>query len=422
MNEPIGNSKHRKSSRRDLGLIYAAAWLRSFGIGLLGVILGVFLYRRGLSSIAIGAILAAGIAGSATGTIFVTFRADAIGRRRTLFCLSLLTSLGSAAVIFNFSLPLLFIVTFFGMLNGMGTDRSAAYALEQALIPSLVPNERRTWVLAWYSLVLDASGALGALAAGLPLMMHAHLGVDLNVAYRYVFIGYAGINLLSALLYLLLSAQVEHPGVNLPGKTTVPVSQETRSTVKKLSALFAIDSFGGGFLIDALVAYWFFRRFGIAENNLAVLFFVVHILNALSHLGAAALAKRIGLIRTMIFTHLPSSIFLIAVPLAPNSTWAVILFLLRESLVEMDVPTRQSYVAGVVPAAERTYASGVTNLTRNLAWAASSSLAGVFMQTIAFSAPLLLGGGLKITYDILLWRAFRHVAPPEEKAANRPNV
>jgi MFS family permease len=379
------------------------------------VILGVFLYRRGLSSIAIGIVLAAGIAGSAAGTIFVTFRADAFGRRRTLCCLSLLTALGAAALIFNFALPMLVAVAFLGMLNGMGTDRSAAYALEQALIPSLVPDERRTWSLAWYSLVLDASGALGALAAALPLVMQRHLGLDLNLAYRYVFLGYAAINLVSAGLYLLLSAEVEHPQVNLPGKINLPVSQHTKSTVKKLSALFAIDAFGGGFLIDALVAYWFFRRFGIAENNLAVLFFVVHILNALSHLGAAWLAKRIGLIKTMIFTHLPSSIFLIAVPLAPSPTWAIILFLLRESLVEMDVPTRQSYVAGVVPPEERTYASGVTNLTRNLSWAASSSLAGVFMQTVAFSAPLLLGGGLKILYDVLLWRAFRHVAPPEEK-------
>ncbi len=405
----------RTSSRSDLGLIFAAAWLRSFGIGLLGVILGVFLYRRGLSSIAIGVVLAAGIAGSAAGTIFVTFRADAFGRRRTLCCLSFLTAFGAAALVFNFALPILLAVAFLGMLNGMGTDRSAAYALEQALIPSLVPDERRTWSLAWYSLVLDASGALGALAAALPLVMQRHLGLDLNLAYRYVFLGYAAINLVSAGLYLLLSAQVEHPRVNLPGKVTSPVSQHTKNTVKKLSALFAIDAFGGGFLIDALVAYWFFRRFGIAENNLAVLFFAVHILNALSHLGAAWLAKRIGLIKTMIFTHLPSSIFLIAVPLAPSPTWAIILFLLRESLVEMDVPTRQSYVAGVVPPEERTYASGVTNLTRNLSWAASSSLAGVFMQTVAFSAPLLLGGGLKILYDVLLWRAFRHVAPPEEK-------
>ncbi|SRR6266849_4351089 len=417
MTDHTGSSTDvRISSRRDLGLIYAAAWLRSFGIGLLGVILGVFLYRRGLSSIAIGAVLAAGIAGSAAGTIFVTYRADAIGRRRTLCCLSLLTTLGAAAVIFNLSLPILVAITFLGMLNGMGTDRSAAYALEQALIPSLVSDERRTWSLAWYSLVLDGSGALGALAAALPLIMQRHWGLDLNLAYRYVFVGYAGINLISAGLYLLLTSEVEHPGLNLPGKISAPVSQETKRTVKNLSALFAIDAFGGGFLIDALVAYWFFRRFGIAENNLAVLFFAVHILNALSHLGAAALAKRIGLIKTMIFTHLPSSIFLIAVPLAPSPTWAIVLFLLRESLVEMDVPTRQSYVAGVVAPEERTYASGVTNLTRNVAWAASSSLAGVFMQTIAFSAPLLLGGGLKIFYDILLWRAFRHVAPPEEKA------
>src|SRR5579859_7450958 len=147
MNDPAVSSMSRTSSRRDLGLIYAAAWLRSFGIGLLGVILGVFLYRRGLSSIAIGVVLAAGIAGSAAGTIFITFRADAVGRRLTLCCLSLLTALGAAAVLFNFALPILVAVAFFGMLNGMGTDRSAAYALEQALIPSLVPDARRTWSL-----------------------------------------------------------------------------------------------------------------------------------------------------------------------------------------------------------------------------------------------------------------------------------
>jgi len=138
-------------------------------------------------------------------------------------------------------------------------------------------------------------------------------------------------------------------------------------------------------------------------------------LNALSHLGAAALARRIGLVKTMVFTHLPSSIFLIAAAIAPSAHWAVALFLLREALVEMDVPTRQSYVAAVVRPSERTFASGVTNLTRNISWAASSSVAGVFMQRISESAPLLLGGGLKIVYDLLLWRAFRHIAPPEER-------
>lgn len=185
--------------------------------------------------------------------------------------------------------------------------------------------------------------------------------------------------------------------------------------VMRLSALFALDSLGGGFLLDALVAYWFFRRFAIAEANLAVLFFVVHLLNAVSHLGAAFLAQRIGLIKTMVFTHLPSSIFLIAVPFAPSARWAVVLFLLRESLVEMDVPTRQSYVAAVVSATERSFASGITNLTRNVAWAVSSAMAGLFMQNVALAAPLWMGGGLKIIYDVLLWRVFRHISPSEER-------
>jgi predicted MFS family arabinose efflux permease len=179
--------------------------------------------------------------------------------------------------------------------------------------------------------------------------------------------------------------------------------------------LFAIDAFGGGFLTDALISYWFFRRFGIAESQLALLFFTVHVLNALSHLGAAWLARRIGLIKTMVFTHLPSSMFLIAAAFMPSPRWAIVLFLLRESLVEMDVPTRQSYVAAVVQPGERTFAAGVTNLVRNGAWAAASAVAGVFMQQVAFAAPLLLGGGLKIIYDGLLWRAFRHLAPPEER-------
>lgn len=416
-----------KGSGRNLGLIYAAAWLRSFGIGMLGVVLGVFLSRRGLSPTGIGFVLAAGLAGSATGTLFVTFKGDRFGRRRTLFGLAILTALGAAALIWDLSLLLLVLVAFFSMLNGMGTDRSAAYALEQAMLPGLVTHENRTWTLAWYSLVLDISGAFGALAAGWPFWAQKYLGMQLGMAYRILFIAFACMNLAAALIYLFMSERVEVGKLSsLQTRTEArgsaaglrdagSISSATKKTVRHLSGLFAIDAFGGGFLIDALVAYWFFKRFGIAENKLAVLFFVVHVLNALSHLGAAWLAKRIGLVRTMVFTHLPSSIFLIAVPLVPSPAWAVILFLLRESLVEMDVPTRQSYVAAVVAPEERTYASGVTNLTRNASWAAASSVAGVFMQKIAFSAPLLLGGGLKIFYDILLWRAFRHVKPPEEK-------
>ena len=406
-----------RNSVRNLSIIYIAAWMRSFGIGLLGVVLGVFLYREGYSSTAIGLVIAAGLAGSATGTVFITFKADRLGRRRTLFVLSLLTAVGSLPLIFHFGLPAMALIAFLGMLNGMGSDRSPAFALEQATIPGLVSDEKRTWALAWYSVVLDASGALGALAAGIPIAAQKWWSMDLARSYRLLFTAYAAISVLTALLYLLLSSDVEIRKVGTPG-TRMAVSPETKSTIKRLSALFAIDAFGGGFLTDALVSYWFFRRFGIAESQLALLFFTVHVLNALSHLGAAWLARRIGLIKTMVFTHLPSSMFLIAAAFMPSPRWAIVLFLLRESLVEMDVPTRQSYVAAVVQPEERTFAAGVTNLVRNGAWAAASAVAGVFMQQVAFAAPLLLGGGLKIIYDGLLWRAFRHLAPPEEQKRN----
>lgn len=402
-------------TRRDLAILYISAWLRSFGIGLLGVVLGVFLFREGFSAVAIGLVIAAGLAGAAAGTVFVTLRADLLGRRRTLFALSLLTAMGVVTLIFHPATPLLVALAFFGMINGMGTDRSPSFALEQAVLPGLIADQHRTWGLAWYSVVLDAGGALGALAAGIPFLMQRFWGVELGAAYRTLFVACAALNLLNGLLVLFLSHDVE---VVRKGQAAakIAVSAETKSTVARLSGLFAIDAFGGGFLTDALVAYWFFRRFGIAENKLAVLFFLVHILNALSHLGAAWLAKRIGLVKTMVFTHLPSSIFLIVASVAPSARWAVVLFLLRESLVEMDVPTRQSYVAAVVQPSERTFASGVTNLTRNLSWAGASSVAGWLMQQVAFSAPLFLGGGLKIIYDILLWRAFRHRKPPEERA------
>lgn len=400
---------------RNLAIIYVAAWMRSFGIGLLGVVLGVFLYREGYSSPAIGLVIAAGLAGAATGTVFITFKADRLGRRRTLFVLSLLTAAGSLPLIFHFGFPAMVLIAFLGMLNGMGSDRSPAFALEQATIPGLVSDEKRTWALAWYSVVLDASGALGALAAGFPIAAQKWWSVDLARSYQNLFIGYAAISVLTALLYLLLSSDVEVRQAGAPLGQRVTISPETKSTIKRISGLFAIDAFGGGFLTDALVSYWFFRRFGIAESQLALLFFTVHVLNALSHLGAAWLARRIGLIKTMVFTHLPSSMFLIAAAFMPSPRWAIALFLLRESLVEMDVPTRQSYVAAVVQPGERTFAAGVTNLVRNGAWAAASAVAGVFMQQVAFAAPLLLGGGLKIIYDGLLWRAFRHLAPPEER-------
>jgi MFS family permease len=400
---------------RDLTLIRAAALLRSLGIGLLGVLLGIYLFRGGASSLQIGLVVASGLAGGAVATVVVSFHGDRLGRRRTLIVLSLLSATGGLGLALTSRFASLLPLACVGMLNGMGTDRTAAFAMEQAIIPGLAPDHRRTWALSWYNAVLDSGHALGSLAAGVPFLLQHWWTLDAAAAYRFVFFGYAGLNLLTGLFYLLLSSRVEVPGPAARASAATPLTPETKRIVTRLAALFSLDSFGGGFLSDALISYWFFRRFGVPVQSLGILFFSVHILNAASHLGAAWLARRKGLLNTMVFTHLPSSLLLIAVPFAPSFKLAALLFLLREGLVEMDVPTRQSYIAAVVRPEERTFASGITNLTRNVFWAIASSLAGLAMQNVAFSAPLLAGAGMKIGYDILLYRAFRGIKPPEER-------
>jgi MFS family permease len=402
------------SVSKDLLIINAAAFLRSFTFGLTGVVLGIYLFRVGLSSLNIGMVVAAGLVGAALATVGVTAKADRAGRKRTLVVLSLLGVIDPLALASTPAVPVLLAMAFVGMLNGTGTDRSAAFTLEQAIIPGLVPDASRTWGLAMYNVVLDTAGSLGALAAGLPLLLQHWLALPLLASYRTVFLGCAFLGIVGAILYPFASAAVE---VSKSATETIPhnVSPATKKVVTKLAGLFSLDAFGGGFLTDALVAYWFFRRFGIAEESLGLLFFAVHFLNAASHLGAAWLARRIGLVNTMVFTHLPSSLFLIAAAFAPSLKVAVVLFLCREALVEMDVPTRQSYIAAVVQPNERTFASGIANLARNVFWAVGSSVAGFLMQNMALSAPLLIGGGAKIGYDLLLYRAFRELRPPEER-------
>jgi len=400
---------------RDLILINVAGFLRSFGVGFMGVVLGIYLFRVGLSSLFIGLIIAAGLAGSALATIVMSLVADRIGRKHFLVVLSLMSAVGGIALATTPGLPVLATMAFVGMLNGTGTDRSAAFALDQAVVPGLVPDPKRTWNLALYNLFLDGGGSLGALAAGLPILLESHWGLSVFSSYRVVFFGYSGLCLAVAAPYLFLSPAVEIGSGSALAPFGARIAPESKTIVAKLTTLFSLDAFGGGFLTDALVAYWFFRRFGVAEHDLGIVFFTVHILNACSHLGAAWLARHIGLVNTMVFTHLPSSLFLIAVPFAPSFKWAVLLFLCRESLVEMDVPTRQSYVAALVKPSERTFASGVTNLARNVFWAAGSGAAGVMMQVLSFSAPLLIGGGIKVTYDVLLYRSFHGLKPPEER-------
>jgi len=401
----------------DLVLIYVAGFLRSLGVGLLGVNLAVYLSRVGIGPTGIGLVIGAGLLGASVATAVVAYAGRRIGYRASLVCLSLLAAIGAFALELVPSFHLLLLLVFVGMVNGMGTDRSAAFVLEQAIIPGLVPDRNRTWALSWYNVLLDSGGALGALGAALPLAASAWTHLSFIAAYRYLFLGYALLHVAIGGIYQLLPANPQLPGSTEPATASIALSPQTRSTVHRIAALFAVDAFGGGFLTDALVSYWFFHRFGLGENSLGLLFFVVHVLNATSHLGAAWIAQRIGLVNTMVFTHLPSSFFLIAVPLASTAKLAIALFLLRETLVEMDVPTRQSYVAALVKPHERAYASGITNITRTGAWAAASSLSGFIMQRVAFSAPLVIGGTLKIVYDLLLYRNFRHLRPPEERTA-----
>jgi MFS family permease len=409
--------------KRNLSLIYAGAFLRSLGIGLLGVVLGIYLFRIGLSSLQIGIVIGAGLAGAVFGMLLLSFRGDRVGRRKFLFVVCVLSAMAGFSLAFETRFSILVVLAFATMLNGMGTDRTAAFASDQAIVAELVAGQHRTWALSWYNLVLDIGHALGALAAGLPVLLKPWFGNNLFSAYQAIFFAFAAVNLLNGMLYLLLTAEVEiaKPAVL---KEELMRSAGTKRIVSRLAALASLDSFGGGFLTDALIAYWFFRRFDVQEQALGMLFFTVHVLNAASYLGAAWLARRIGLLNTMVFTHLPSSVLLIAVPFAPNLWIAILLFLLRELLVEMDVPTRQSYVLALVLPRERTFASGVTNLARNVSWALASSLSGVVMQFLNFSSPLFLGGAAKIAYDLLLYRNFRKVKPPEEltSASTPPDV
>jgi MFS family permease len=397
---------------RDVTLLFAAALLRAAGVGLTGVLLGLYLAQAGFSATSIGLVIAAGMAGAVCATLAVTFRADRFGRRGTLAGLALLGAAGGAGLALTAHPAAVFAVAFAGMVNGIGRDRGAAFTLEQAVLPQLVGDARRTWAMAWYNVVLDAGHAVGALAATLPVLFRGWFALDVLASYRLVLWLYVVFQLVAFLFYLRMSPQAEvAPAPEAPPSAA---SQQTRRRVAGLAALFWLDGLGSGFLGSALLAYWFFERFGVAEQALGPLFFAVRLVNSVSYLAAARLARRIGLVNTMVFTHLPSSIFLLAIPLAPTFAWAVALFLLRECLVEMDVPARQSYVVAVVGPAERTYASGVTGLARLAAWAVGPSAAGWVMQHLALGAPLVFGAGLKIIYDVVLFFSFRSIRPPEE--------
>jgi hypothetical protein len=285
------------------------------------------------------------------------------------------------------------------------------------VLTSVADDDQRTGVFGWYNVAIDTGHAVGALAGALPALIGARFQVEPIRAHQVAFVACAIAMAASAACYAALSRRVEIAA----DQTDVPrpaMSPETRRAVTRLTLLFGLDSLGGGFLSSALIAYWFFQRFGASEVALAGLFFVARSLNAAGHLGAAWIARRIGLVNTMVFTHLPSSLFIMAAPAAPSLGLASVLFLCREALVEMDVPTRQSYVMAIVAPHERSVVSGITNLTRTIGWAVGPSIAGAVMQ-VAPAGPLVIGGLLKVSYDALLYGSFRGVPAPEERARVR---
>lgn len=399
---------------RDLLLLYAAAFLRALSTGLIGVLLGIYLAKLGFNAAQIGYLIGAGLAGGACATLLVTLAGDRFGRKKALAWIAMFGAAGGLAAAVASAFSTILAAAFLGMLNGMGRDRGAALVLEQAILPATTTDESRTKAFALYNVFQDAGHAIGSLLAGAPYLFRAVLPASENTSFRLSMGLAAALVLVTAVLYRCLSPAVEAP----TAQRKAPVSPQTRRILFRISSLFAVDALAGGFLVSSLLSYFFYRRFGVTEGDVAILFFAARTLNAFSHLGAAWLAKRIGLIRTMVFTHIPSSVFLLTVPFAPNFPVAAALFLLREGLVEMDVPTRQSYVMAVVRPEERTVASGVTHLVRVGAWAVAPSFAGALMQGVSLGIPIMIGAGMKIAYDLLLYTAFRKARPPEETVSS----
>lgn len=340
----------------------------------------------------------------------MAIRGDRIGRVAALRAAAALSTAGLGALALGSAPATLGAAALFGMVNGMGRDRGPAQTLEQSLLADGVADTERTAVFARYALVQDAFGALGSLAAGLPAVLQRIAGWGPVVAAQWTFGGTAALCLVPVALY----ARITESTASAAGRTRdrTRVSAGTARRVAGLTGLFALDSLGGGFLAGSIVTYWFFRRFGLSGDVLGPLFFAGRILNGASYYAADFLARRIGLIRTMVFTHLPSSLVLLALPFAASAPVAMLLFLVRESLVQMDVPTRQAYVAAVTRPSERTFALGVTGLARNVGWAVGPALAGTAIGAFSLGAPLVAGAGLKIVYDLALFGSYRRVGAP----------
>jgi MFS family permease len=400
----------------DVALLFTARIARLFAYGFLSVVLVLYLAEIGLPASQIGLLLSLTLLGDAAISLWLTTSADRRGRKRMLLLGAVLMIGAGMAFVVTRELPLLIAAAIVGVISPSGNEIGPFLSIEQAALTQLVTDRERTRVFAWYNLAGSLATALGALCAGLLVRWLQANGWPILDAYRTVIMLYAGMGGLLLLLFLLLSPAVEvRPLAAAGAGTRVLGLHKSRGVVFQLSALFALDAFAGGFIVQSIMAYWFYVRFGASIETIGAIFFGANLLAGVSALLAARIAARFGLINTMVFTHIPSNLLLMVAPFMPTLPLAIGVLLLRFSISQMDVPTRQSYTMAVVTPDERSAASGVTSMARSLGAAASPALSGLLLaSTLTFSAPFLISGGLKIVYDLLLYRKFRSVKPPEE--------
>ena len=390
--------------------------LRTFVYGYLAVVLGIYLDHLGLDPTEIGIVFSVAIAGSALMTIIWSLVADRLGRRKTVAIMAALMAIGGLIFAVTDNFWVLLVGAFTGTISATSSEVGIFQTVEQAILPQTAPNEKRTWLFSVYNMVATFAGALGSLAAA-SVGFFASLGLQGADAYRPLFYFYALVGVINLLIFLTLSDKVET--AKIQGARKFLGIHKSSGTVAKLSLLFSLDSFAGGFAVESIIAYWFFLKWGLPPEQLGIIFFWMNVLSALSLLAAGWMANRIGLLNTMVLTHLPSHLFLIFIPLAPTAWLAVASLLVNRAVSQMDVPTRQSYTMAVVDPDERTATAGITNVARSAAKAAAPTFAGMAISAAALGLPFFIAGGLKILYDGLIYLTFRNVHPPEELEIKR---
>ncbi len=400
------------TTSRDGLILFSTRIVRLFAYGFLSVVLALYLAQVGLSESAVGGLFTWTLLGDAGISLWVTTSADRIGRKRMLLFSSGLMIFAGTIFALTGNFIALTVAAIVGVISPSGNEIGPFLSIEQAALTQIVPGQSRTRVFAWYNLAGSLATATGSLASGLLAQTLQARGSTPLESYRVIVVGYAAIGLVLVVLFSLLSPGVEAP--QAPKVKTRLGLHRSRGVVLHLSALFSLDAFAGGFIVQSLVAYWFQIRWGLQPAALGGVFFGANILAGISALSAARIAARVGLINTMVYTHIPSNVLLMLVPLMPTLPLAILVLLVRFSISQMDVPTRQSYTMAVVDPDERSAASGVTTIARSLGAAWSPWLTGILLQRMLLSVPFFLSGGLTIAYDLLVYRGFRSLKPPEE--------